>query len=89
MSLASLIARAVKPYGTVYPPRSARDIAAYDQTECEAGYLDCRPNDPAPGENRSPAFRWGWANRCRDRSREDDGFDAMRRAYFNLNLRQS
>ncbi len=70
--------------GTVFPPRSAFDIEAYDLDECIAGYSDCRPGDPAPGTNHSPAFRWGWANRCRDRSPKDDGFDAMRHAFRAL-----
>lgn len=75
--------------GAVFPPRDAWDIAAYDDDECVSGYRDCRPDDPPPGGNHSPAYRWGWLNRQRDRSRDDDGFDRMRQAYVALTRRPS
>jgi len=61
-----------------FPPCSWRDIEAYDHNEVVEGYAGWRPDDPEPGPNRSPSFRWGWTNAKRDRSREDDGFDGIR-----------
>lgn len=45
-----------------FPPTCWQDIAAYDLDECVAGYRDWRPDDPEPGPNHSPAYRWGWLN---------------------------
>lgn len=71
--------------GTVFPPRDVWDIAAYDPNELIAGFLDHRPDDPEPGPNRSPSFRWGWSNRRRDMTgAPDDGYDALRHAYLRM-----
>jgi hypothetical protein len=70
-----------------FPPRDGIDVAAYDTDEVVAGYRESRPDDPEPGDNRSPAYRWGWQNRKRDSLRHDDGFDFARRAYFDLRRR--
>lgn len=70
--------------GTVFPPRDAWEIAAYPTDDVVLGYMEHRLDDPVPGDNRSPGYRWGWANRRRDVTHEPDGFDAVRRAYFKL-----
>lgn len=68
--------------GTVFPPRDEWDILAYDDDEVIAGYREHRPDDQPPGDNRSPAYRWGWTNARRDLTRADDGFGAIRRAFI-------
>jgi len=73
--------------GTVFPPRDDWDVAAYDTDEVVAGYREHRPDDPAPGDNRSPAYRWGWANCRRDMTHEPDGLDGVRHAYIELSRR--
>lgn len=70
--------------GQVFPPRDEWDVAAYDSNEVVAGYRDHAPDDPVPGPNHSPAYRWGWTNRRRDAMRNCDGFDGIRHAYFEL-----
>jgi len=65
-----------------FPPRHWTDIFGYDDDDVVSGYREHRPNDPEPGANRSPGYRWGWANRQRDSSREDDGLDQVRREYI-------
>lgn len=65
-----------------FPPQAGADIAAYDLEECVAGYSEQRADEPEPGANRSPAYRWGWQNRKRDRQAADDGFDGLRSAYL-------
>ncbi len=72
------------PIGDVFPPRHEWDLAAYDADEAMEGFFDQEPGDPPPGDNRSPSYRWGWANRARDRQIEDDGFDHIRHAYIAL-----
>jgi hypothetical protein len=47
---------------SVFPPTCWQDIAAYDTDEVVQGYRDWRPDDPEPGPNHSPGYRWGWAN---------------------------
>jgi hypothetical protein len=76
-------------FGTVFPPRNEWDIAAYDTDEVVSGYREWRPDEPAPGDNRSPAYRWGWTNARRDRfyRTEDDGFSPIRQAYIALSRR--
>ena len=73
--------------GAAYPPRDVWDIAAYDTDEVTAGYRDHRPDDPEPGPNRSPAFRWGWTNKRRDVLREPDGYEPHRYAYIRMTRR--
>lgn len=70
--------------GAVFPPRDEWDIAAYDTDEVVAGYREHRIDDPVPGPNRSPAYRWGWANRRRDGTHQPDGLELQRRAYIDL-----
>jgi hypothetical protein len=67
-----------------FPPRDEWDIAAYDTDELVAGYRDYRPDDPAPGPNHSPAYRWGWTNKRKDMTREPDGFEVLRHRYIQL-----
>lgn len=70
--------------GTVFPPRDAWDIAAYDTNEVVAGFREYRPGDPDPGPNHAPGYRWGWANRRYDTTKEPDGFTGLRMAYIEL-----
>jgi hypothetical protein len=70
-----------------FPPRDAWDVASYDLDECVAGYRDYRPDDPAPGANHSPAYRWGWINRRKDTTREPDGFEHIRSAFIAMERR--
>lgn len=65
-----------------FPPRSWEDIAAYDTDESVAGYREHRPDDPPPGPNRSPGYRWGWTNRRKDMTGVPDGFESIRRDYY-------
>lgn len=67
-----------------FPPRTAFDIAAYEQDECVAGFMGWRPDDPVPGDNHSPSYRWGWTNAARDHSSSDDGYDGLRFAFIEL-----
>ena len=69
---------------TVFPPRDEWDIAAYDPDQCMAGYREHHLDDPAPGENHHPAYRWGWANRRRDTVPEPDGYESLRSKYIAL-----
>lgn len=62
-----------------FPPRVAEDVDAYDHREMVDGYMEYKPDDPFPGDNRSPAYRWGWQNGHRDHSDGDDGYDFLRR----------
>lgn len=61
-----------------FPPRSPADVAAYPDHELVLGFIEFRPEDPDPGDNRSPAYRWGWMNAKRDHAKVDDGYDAFR-----------
>jgi hypothetical protein len=67
-----------------FPPRDEWDVAAYDLDEVVAGYRDYRPDDPMPGPNHSPAYRWGWTNRRKDNTRIPDGFEHIRSAFIAL-----
>ncbi|TPM25696.1 hypothetical protein [Mesorhizobium sp. B2-3-4] len=69
-------------HGMVFPPRDEWDIAAYDTDEVVAGYREYRPEEPQPGENRSPAYRWGWANRRKDMTHQPDGLEDVRRIFI-------
>jgi len=73
--------------GTVFPPRDEWDIAAYPTDEIVAGYRDHRHDDPEPGPNHSPGYRWGWTNRRRDVTHEPDGFEPLRYAFIELSRR--
>lgn len=70
--------------GEVFPPRDEWDVAAYPQDEVVAGYRDHRADDPVPGENHSPGYRWGWTNRRRDTTRQPDGFEPIRYAFIRM-----
>ncbi len=70
------------PPGAVYPPRNLFDIAAYDLEEVFDGYMAQEADEPLPGDNHSPAYRWGATNNLRDRQIDDDGFDGLRQAYL-------
>ena len=70
-----------------FPPRDAWDIVSYDATECVEGYRSHRPGDFPPGDNRSPAFRWGWLNARKDRTGEPDGFEQVRRDFIRMTQR--
>lgn len=73
--------------GTVFPPRDVWDIAAYQTDEVVSGYRDHRPDDPTPGPNHSPGYRWGWTNRRKDVSGNPDGFEDIRYAYILVSRR--
>jgi len=73
--------------GTVFPPRDEWDVAAYNGHEVATGYRDHRPDDPVPGPNHSPAYRWGWVNRRRDVTHQADGFEAIRHAFIHMSQR--
>jgi hypothetical protein len=66
-------------HGAAFPPTSALDVFFYDEDEVVAGYRGYRPGDPEPGGNRSPGYRWGWANRRVDSTGEDHGYSHVRR----------
>lgn len=70
--------------GTVFPPRDEWDVAAYPTDDVVEGYRDHCISDPAPGENRSPGYRWGWANARKDASCQWDGFEDIRFAYIRM-----
>lgn len=70
--------------GTIFPPRDEWDIAAYPTDEVVAGYRDYRHDDPAPGENHSPGYRWGWTNHRKDAASEPDGFERIRSAFIRM-----
>lgn len=74
-------------HGTTFPPRDVWDIAAYDEEELVAGYRDYRPDDPPPGANHSPAYRWGWTNRRRDMTHLCDGFESLRYEFIQMTRR--
>ena len=64
-----------------FPPRDWRDVWAYPEDDVVAGFREHRAGDPEPGPNRSPGYRWGWANRRS--SHEPDGMDHIRRNYIH------
>lgn len=70
--------------GTVFPPRSVLDIAAYPTDDICDGYRDHNLMDPEPGENRAPGYRWGWLNARKDQSHEYDGFEELRYEYIRM-----
>lgn len=72
--------------GTVFPPRDEWDVAAYDIAEVVEGYRSS-VDDPDPGPNRSPAFRWGWCNRQKDCRGAPDGYEDIRHRYYLLTRR--
>lgn len=73
--------------GEVFPPRDEWDIAAYDTDDVVDGYREHRLTEPTPGNNRTAAYRWGWANAKRDITGELDGFEDLRRAYIRMTER--
>lgn len=73
--------------GTVFPPRSAEEIDAYDDAELLAGFMEYRSDDPFPGENRTAAYRWGWQNGHYDHG-NDDGYGALRHAAIQMRRRR-
>lgn len=66
-----------------FPPASAADIAAYPDDDVVDGYRSYRKDDPDPGDNHAPGYRWGWANAKRDRG-HDDGMDWVRSEYIAM-----
>ena len=70
--------------GTVFPPRDEWDIVAYPTDDVVAGYREHRLDDPEPGENRAPGYRWGWANAQKDATHIPDGMEEMRYAYIRM-----
>ena len=67
-----------------FPPKTPEDIMTYDGDEVMAGYRDHRPDDPPPGDNHSPGYRWGWTNRRKDCTSEPDGHEPVRYAYIRM-----
>lgn len=65
-----------------FPPKCWQDIFAYDDDDVVAGFREYRLGEPEPGPNRPAGYRWGWANRKRDTTREPDAFDEVRRSYM-------
>lgn len=70
--------------GSIFPPRDEWDVAAYETDEVVAGYRGHRIDDPIPGPNHSPAYRWGWANAHKDKTRTQDGFEAVRSVFIRM-----
>lgn len=73
--------------GEVFPPRDEWDVAAYPTDDVVAGYREHRSGDPAPGPNRPPGYRWGWANAEKDRTyltKGNDGLESVRSAYIRM-----
>lgn len=68
----------------IFPPKDEWDVAAYPIDEVVVGYREHRIDDPVPGPNHSPAYRWGWTNARRDVSREPDGFEGIRHAFIRM-----
>ena len=48
------------------PVRTKDDLETLDKDEIVAGYVDFRPGDPEPGENRGRAYWHGWRNAAAD-----------------------
>ncbi|NTG73283.1 hypothetical protein G6M02_08060 [Agrobacterium rhizogenes] len=71
-------------HGQIFPPRDEWDIAAYDTDDVVNGYRQYAANDPSPGANHAPGYRWGWANARKDATIECDGFEPIRRAYIHM-----
>lgn len=65
-----------------FPPKTWIEIFEYDDDEIVAGYREYRPEDPMPGENRSDGYRWGWANRKKDNTGIEDGYEPVRREFI-------
>jgi hypothetical protein len=42
------------------------EFDALDSAQVFAGYVEARPGDPEPGENRGLSYWHGWCNRMRD-----------------------
>lgn len=51
---------------TFAPVADLDDLERLDINEIVDGYMDWRPGDPEPGENRGRAYWHGWMNRARD-----------------------
>jgi hypothetical protein len=66
----------------MFPPRDWRDIERYPIEDVIEGFVYFSKDDPPPGDNRSPGYRWGWDNAKRDRSDDDDGYDAIRQEFI-------
>ncbi len=58
------------------------DVYAYADDDVVAGYLDAQTNEPTPGLNHAPGYRWGWANRIKYRTHQNDGLDGVRDEYI-------
>lgn len=71
-------------FGQVFPPRDEWDVAAYEADDVVAGYREHTIYEKPPGDNRSPGYRWGWANARKDVTRTDDGFELVRSAYIQM-----
>ena len=65
---------------TPWPPQTVDDILAMDHDEVVDGYTSYEHDDPEPGPNRTPGFRWGWFNRCADMTHVQDEHYPLRRA---------
>jgi len=85
--LQDALAYATADAGDVFPPRDEWDVLAYNLDETVQGYRDWTPDDPTPGPNHSPAYRWGWANSRLDHTREEDGYGEVRRAYARMTFK--
>lgn len=42
------------------------EFDALDSDQVFAGYVEAKPGDPEPGENRGKSYWHGWCNRMRD-----------------------
>jgi hypothetical protein len=77
-------ARLVDTSGSTFPPRNAWDVLAYDGEETMNGYRDFAFNKPLPGDDRTPAYRWGWQNAQRDATHARDGYEDIRYDYIAM-----
>lgn len=74
----------IAPIGTVFPPRDAFELMAYDLDQVVEGWLDYDPFVLPPGENHDPGYRWGWANARRTYTKQPDGYDSIRQDYIKM-----
>lgn len=51
------------------PVRTKADLDVLDDDEILAGYIEYRPDDPEPGQNRGRAYWHGWRNAAMDHKR--------------------
>lgn len=66
----------------IFPPTAPEHIESYPDDDVVSGYRDHCIDDPEPGPNRSPGYRWGWLNARKDATGEADGHEWVRGAFI-------